>query len=739
MKIVVRVRAMNLTIGAVAIALVISVLATAGKVTTSERRERELDLLSAFRQSDITRLRIERKLGGFVIERESVDDGGIAEWRITSPIQEEVEVFSMERYLGTLEFAGFERVLKPEAIHRKEMGFDDPRWVVHVDMGDIRYRLRLGKDAVSPAGSAYLEVAGENVPRKGIYIIKSSLIRELDAPLDIFRSRSLMPYLSTSLSEIHLDGDGGERRFRRAEGGGWRFDGMAADVNVDRDALDRMLLQFARTKAETFIDIVAAKKALAGDLKIKITLVPKDGSPRGTVSVGGRCPDEPSALVAVRSEPDPVAACVPASIMFGLGMSVVSLKDYSPFYLRTDEVESITIKAGKKVLDFARKEHGYTLRAPEVAEVDAAAGDRRLNTLTGSLGELIEDADLVQLGLQPAQATVVLTRVTDQEKKAFTETITVGTPATDGSVHIQRKSDGAVLKMAPEAARALRADSSLVRELGIFDFGREDIRALELRARGNHQVLTRGESSADQFVMTEPAGYPADHVLVLDLVNRLRKLRAKRWAADEDDGTFGFDTPAAVVRFSAQPSVQKDPKWHEFVVGARASDGYFAKESKSSAVFVISRRLVMATRALLINRDHFMISKNLAAKIRLSTPSATVQLIRQGKGFIQGPGQPRLFRSQIEEIIETLPYLLPRGAVHLGAPTPAEGFEQPLLLVDIEALPGHGGGSKARRFRIGNGDSYNFEAIYYARTSDIDATFVLPRQQVRRLLDALPE
>ena len=67
MKIVVRVRAMNLTIGAVAIALVISVLATAGKVTPSERRERELDLLSAFRQSDITRLRIERKLGGFDI------------------------------------------------------------------------------------------------------------------------------------------------------------------------------------------------------------------------------------------------------------------------------------------------------------------------------------------------------------------------------------------------------------------------------------------------------------------------------------------------------------------------------------------------------------------------------------------------------------------------------------------------------------------------------------------------
>ena len=43
---------------------------------------------------------------------------------------------------------------------------------------------------------------------------------------------------------------------------GHRFDGMNADRRVEREAFDRILLQFARTKAERFLDPKAAEQAL---------------------------------------------------------------------------------------------------------------------------------------------------------------------------------------------------------------------------------------------------------------------------------------------------------------------------------------------------------------------------------------------------------------------------------------------------------------------------------------------
>src|SRR6185369_11042468 len=115
---------------------------------------------------------------------------------------------------------------------------------------------------------------------------------ELDAKVDEVRERYVMPYLSTTLSRIDLEGAGGARKLRRAEwADGFRFDGMLGDARAGRAVFDRVLVQFARTRAERFMDPADAEKALAGADTVTVTMTPTSGKdPVGVVVVGGKCP-----------------------------------------------------------------------------------------------------------------------------------------------------------------------------------------------------------------------------------------------------------------------------------------------------------------------------------------------------------------------------------------------------------------------------------------------------------------
>src|SRR6185295_8743462 len=130
----------------------------------------------------------------------------------------------------------------------------------------------------------------------------------------------VMPYLSTVLSGLTLEGAGGTRKLRRASWpDGFRFDGMFGDARTSRPVLDRVLVQFARTRAERFMDATEAEKALAGAPSVTVTMTPTDPkSPVGVVEVGGKCPGNDAEVVALRRKPDRVAACVPSSVLSGL-------------------------------------------------------------------------------------------------------------------------------------------------------------------------------------------------------------------------------------------------------------------------------------------------------------------------------------------------------------------------------------------------------------------------------------
>lgn len=728
-----RAQALNAALIGIAMALLVLVISTRSRTTTTEEEARSNNLLQTFREDHITRIRFERKEGSFTVSRTRMDDGGVATWSVTEPVKEDADIFAMQKLEGTLEFASALRRIKSEEVNRAAFGLDDPILTIHVDLDDIKYRLRLGAEAASPAGARYLEVAGENAPGKGIVLVSKGLVDELNLKLDVFRERYVMPYLSALVDKLTLEGEGGTRTLRHATWpDGFRFDGMLGDARVNRGALDRMLAQFARTRADTFIDPAVAEKALEGAKTVTVTMIPTaKTSPKGVVSVGGTCPSNPEEVVALRKEPDRVAACVPKSVLAGLTIPADALVDRSLFWIRPDEVEGFELVQGETRLSLDRKENGFVMHAPEEGAVDAEAGNGRLQAILHATGVIVTP-DRKSVGLDPAGGKVVMRSVAAQDAKTTEEVVTLSAPTADGRVYAERAQDGVVLELGREAARGLVADASLVRSRTVLDLPIADVARVEIDGTPS-QTLERSESG--NLSLTAPAGFQVDGALGLELCDGARNITADKWVADKDDGTFGLEHP--VLR--AKLTMRKDGKLVEHVlrVGRQTASGYFATMEGDTGVFVLPRRLYETLTTLVVDRGPFMVDPAITTKITLRTHDRGAVLERRGDEFVQtDPGEP-LSPDSVRKIVDTLSSLRAEAAVDIGPARPEQGLDHPLLTVRVEREPGHPEKPQVSTFSIGAGDSWRGISVHYARVEGMPATYAIARSAVRALVDAL--
>lgn len=731
-------RLVDATLLALAIGLVAAVVGTQSKVTTTERESRSLNLLGAWREDEVSRIAYQRQGERFSLERRvegPADEGEEVEhtWFLAEPYDEEVDPFAMEKLLGTLQYASWERHIKPEEVDRAAFGMDEPRMVIEIEMGDITYRLRLGADAASPPGAAYMEVTGEGAPKKGIYIVGKSLLDELGMTAEAFRERYVMPYLSPALKSFRLTGPGGERAFRRAEWDGWRFDGMFGEARAGREPLDRVVLQFARTIADDIIEPAKARKALAGSEKIVVTQTPKDPKlPPGRVEIGGECPGDPDRIVALRLQPDELAGCVTRSVWPGLTTPAPVLVDRTLFYMRPDEVEVLEIDRSGKKLRMERKEEGFVLREPKQGEVDGEAGNARLEGVLKATGRRVESPDLAALGLDPPDGKVVIRSGGASEEAVRVETVQVSAPRTDGKIYALREHDGVVLELVREVARALTPDAALIRSRHVFDFRQDEIRRVEVSG-AVEQTFERDEKGG--ITLLEPEGFAGDAGLAMEVIDALRTLTAERWVADEDDGTFGLDEPQLQVRFMTRQD-EGEPVPHTLVVGRPTTSGHFATIEGDGGVFVMPRRLSELLGTLVIDRTVFSVDPSSVQVIELVSADRRVELERLGDTFIQNEGE-QLGPGAVQRVVDTLSTLRAEAAIAVGPPRPQHGLGSPILAVRTKREAGLAGSGAPQSWEIGAGDTWRGVSVHYARAAGVDAVYVITRSQVQTLLDAL--
>jgi hypothetical protein len=733
----VRKQFVNIALVVVAAILVLAVILTSGGVTTGEQSARENNVLAAYREDDIRKIAIEQAGKRVVIERDASPDAGEGTFLITEPVKEEADAYAIRKLLGSLEFATAVRRIKPAEVNRAAFGLDAPRMVFSIDMGSVQYRLLLGKEAASPPGASYLEVTGESAPRKGVVIVSKELVSELSVDVGQLRGQEMMPYLSASLKTLSLEGAGGTRRLRQ-EAWGWRFDGMLGDRRVHREALNRILLQFARTKADRFIDPKLAEKALASGEQVTIHMVPKNATlAPGRIVIGGACPDG-DGVVALRQKPDVAAACVPSSVMPGLTTPTDELLDRSLFGVRRDEVESIHVRIGERRLELERKGEGFVMRAPAKGDVDEEAGNQRLDAMLGISGEPLADVpaagELAKLGLSPPAGEVTFKSNAEQGDKLKEETVLLGQPRPDGTTYVRRMQDGAVLSLPRDALTPLTPDGTLVRSRQLLQFDDRRLERIQIVAQGKEQSLTKNPTGG--YLLETPTGFTADANLVSDLVDALASLTTDRWASDTNEGHFGLTPPKFEVRLTLSPS-DGGAEVRTLRVGDATSGGAFATLDGTEGVFVLPKRVLELLDTPLVDRSVFVIDPAITRSIRLEAKGVSITLERQSGGFVETGAQPRLSKAQVTQIVEALGDMRAEAAVHVGAARPNEGLQAPELVVTTESSPGGGEAIKKLRYRIGAGDAWRSMSVFYARADGVDATFVVARSKVNQVLDAL--
>ncbi|MEY4546297.1 MAG: hypothetical protein RL685_2492 [Pseudomonadota bacterium] len=752
MRVLARARWTNLALVVLAAASVF-LLVWSGRTATRADEVRRGHLLPVFHQEEVSRIELRRGNLRSVIVRRSLNSSGTggasgldahhlaepadplaSDWSLTEPVETDADPVPVEKLLGSLRYATWEREMPPsapgvDAANTPEALLSEQ--VLTMAMGDLTFQLRLGQPSVSPPGSHYVEVSGNG--EKHTYVVKKSVLDELFVSGDVFRGRQIAPYRKGSTARVVLSSAAGVRRLRRV-GADFHFEGMQDEQRARRAEVERIFLALARASADPLLDPEAARTTLSAEASVRVSLTPTAADkPEASLEFGGSCPSDPEKAIAVRSLPEPLAGCVERSVLHALREPASSLIDTSLFALRADEVEVIQIVEGERVLDFAREGEGFVLRQPRSSPLDVEAAKDRLSRLLGIGGTLLPAREEPAKAAEMNAAVVTLESSARPGAERTRETVRAGPPRTDGTRLVYREADGAVLLVPREESFALRADATLLKEHRIFDYPLSAVRGIDIRRGTFKQVIQRNPQGG--LHLLEPKGFEVDGGLAIELIDQLRTLRALRWVSDSSTAGFGLEKP----RLSVRLQVEVDGKAIErtLLLGRAGPGGYYASVDRDPGVFVAPRALDRSLTNLPIDRSVFAAERSSIVEIALTQGDRGKILLKRiaGELTVQKGTSSSFDPERIDELLDAIETLRPEAVVHTGPATPGEGLRKPLLSVYVRRQSPESVGMPPIRFSVGSRDVVQDASVFYARHASVNATYALPRAQVQRLLD----
>lgn len=554
------------------------------KVSEGERKRRETSAFVAWRKDEVSRVEIMHEGETIVLERDAKKDTA---WRLESPRKERADQAAVERLLTTMEFASIVR--RPS--EGSNLGLESPRASGAVTMGGLVMRFALGSPSPRPEGSSYFRLEGENA-----IVVSKELTDTLLQSVDVYRDRTVVPYLSLDLAAFSVSyADGGfglaradDRTFKVAELG----------VVASRDALDKVWSALAEMRAESFPKEADVERLTASP-RMTITLRPRDDRPPATLVVGDECPGHPADVVVLRKEPSApgqptrVAACAPKGAIESLKMKPADLADRHPFSFRADEIEELRLEDFAKpeaTIEIARKGTGFHQRKPtdrDLTTEEADAANELVSRIASSVAESVTRADPSAPPFESAgKATVT--------SGAHSEVVEVG-KSDDKSekVTLRRVRDDARLVVGRAVARRLLPRATTLAPRAMLGDERRVTRLL--LACGARQEF---KDEGNGLRLVDPPGYETDGT-VLQIVDALTRGKVEEWVADSDDGSFGLTSDACRVVLSFADG--NDPATIRF--GAETSNAvYGIVEGKKPYVFLVGKSIRDMAKKWYVNR-----------------------------------------------------------------------------------------------------------------------------------------
>jgi hypothetical protein len=686
------------------------VVATREVPTSSELEVRKQHLLERFLEDDV--LRVELSNGTTIVRG---DDE--ARFRLTQPIEAVADDAAVDRLLRAARFATWLRRVAPEDVDDRAMGLAEPEFTTTFELRGARYEVRVGKPTPAPENSRYVSVSdGEE---RHTYVCSESTASALSPRAADFRLQRLLPEASSELTRVELER--GERKVVLVKDQGFRFEGAFGGARLDPALVDRLFLQLARTEPGDFLD---TKEALAlqrasGEL-VTLRYFGSAAHPGGEITLGGKCPKRPERILALRTAPEPIAACVQSDLESAFIERPELLLDRKLFRLRPDEVEEIRVEAGGALLEYARSGDGFRMRAPESGDIERQVGLARLQLLIGARGEWLDPVAVTEPFTPRASARVMKAAVADRDRHV--EVVQLGSLGSRDLV-VRREGDGAFLAIDESSARAFSVDALMLRKRTLLSVPAEDIKRVEIGWDDQRQVVT--QPSRGEYELEEPRGFEVDDGLASDLVETLRELSASEWISEsKDESRFERSIVCTLTLASSE-----EPEVLE--LGDLAPGGVFATLGKGT--FLLPRSVRERLLTWVVDRSVFTLDTDALEELELLSRGRRLLLERLGTGFVQRAGSSDPSAGQILELMDALSLLRAEGLVEAGKATSLHGADSPSLVV--RATLRQGAERRTHRFIVGTSDAVGDVAAYYAWPADGHGVYALPRESVRRILE----
>jgi hypothetical protein len=686
-----------------------------GTVSDADRAARRRDVFPSFRVDEVARLELEHGAEQLVLER-STDGGAGSLWTMTSPRNDRADAAAVDVLLRDLERATRLR----DVDERDAVGLEAPRVRGTVRVGALEYRFALGADAPLPEGAAYMKLEGE-----GAFVVDRALKVQLLRGADDYRDRSIVPWGASGTARIEARSASGATFALERRGPTFRVAGRG--LRAARATVDRILTALADARAETFLDDAEADRATARP-EVEISVIPREAATgRVQLRIGGACPGAPGDVVVVRTEPSRLSACVTRSLVDALTASEDDVVDASPLFARPDEIEELRIepvgRAGPRV-DVARRGSGWHERSPQESDLSSDESES-VTALAVALADARGDDVHASAGDERVDARSRVTVV--RTGGETTEVVDVGAPAADGSVLVRRADDGALLRLAREAARRFEPHPAVLRPRSPWaaGFGAASVVAVDDTCGPTPQRLELVERT---WVLRAPVGLPVDAIAVADLASALARARADAWIAEADDGTFGFGRPGScTVTVTLREGADDDAASRRLTLsfGAPGGGGFHARTGDDVAVFVAPRTLRQTLEHPVIDR----------ARLRVDLgPGATVTVV---KGDVRRSVAADAGEDS-ERLAGALAGLRAQCALHAGPPTREEGFDHPVLeVVALSRDRADAGAPAETRIAIGAETRVDDGDSYFARVVGVDATYAVPKPVIAAILAAM--
>ena len=750
-----------------ALVLVVAVLLDRARSGGDDGGRDKDRLFTAWREAEITAVRIGRADSVLELAREPGGSADEPRWRLHGEGQElDSDGQAVGQLLATLELARYERRVDAPGIDPKQLGLGQPELSIELTMGRATPFLHVGAQAPSPVGSHYAEV-GDASGGRTVVVLSKELCGALGSAVEGLRSHKLFPFAPAQAESLLLRGPDGLVRWtlRRGElagrgSAGFRVSASDAEggMRADWREVEALLAALSGLEAESFVPAEAIA-APGGAARLGLEVRGKDPAAASVkLELRGPCPDRPGVLL-VRSAPRAVAACVSERAVAAWDVPADRLVDRYVVGAEESAVIELKLSGAGRMVEVARREDGWHMRAPrdEQADTDTVAALlKQMLALHGTMLTPAQAADPGPLGLGAPDAKARIVSLGDATRAATEERIEqleIGAPK-DGTVHVRRLEDGAVLSLPEAEAEALRPRVTTLRSTTVYELPPRRVQALRIVAAGAvRQELGRSEDGAS-WILRGPtgAGLEADPTLAATLAEELARLRAVRWVADGPEAAFKLSEPWCTIEASlgAEPGDARAPDTDDagsaggaepdrrrirLRLGNPTEGGYFAQHDDDPAVLVVPRSLGELGCHWLLDRAALMADPKALVRISLESARSDKPLVvEQAADGWQVAGKGPASADTALRVRDAVADMMAEGVVHLGAARTEEQLGKPVLKIEVELRQASGKPSR-HTLRVGAGDSWRDTNVFYVRREGLDVTYAVAQSRLRPLLE----